>query len=313
MAVKTEGLSAPKESEEIQDAGLEEGQEESNENESLAEVAEETEDKDSKPDSKEEEESEPLKSEDDPDEIDIDDIIAGDKKEDTERKPGYEKRIDKLTARLKSAEEKLSKYENKEAVDKGEYTEPQLRKALTKAINEGDATLIYDIMDYMSEQKANALRKEYQTEQKKVQEAQQQQRQEWGTIVQRYEDYSDTENEIYPGSSRDLNLKDQRSLLFQTATKLYMSDQEELFQRYHKPGGQELAVADALQMIIRKRGRNPKDKEKDLLKRKLAKEKRKKSLGSGSPGKEERAPAKPMTAQEKLRDYLEERKKMQKE
>ena len=308
-----DGLSTPAE-ETQEDAGLDESKEtKSKEADAIAEEAvEESEDAETKDPSKKE--SEPLEAEEEAEEIDIDDLINKSEEDKDGHKSGYEKRIDKLTARLKTAEERLTKYEAKESSETGKYTKPQLRAAFKKAFDNGDADLALDIMDYMTDQTKDDIRKEYLAEQDRIRRAQQAQASEWTQVVESYKDYSDPDQEIYAGSSKDLDITNHKSLLYQTAVRLFNAQQEELFQRYHRPGGQELVVADALQLIIKKkRGKPPKDKEKDLLKRKLAKEKRKSSLGSGGPGAESKGPGKPLTAQERLDEYLKDRKSFIKE
>ena len=259
------------------------------------------------------EESVPLVDDTEAEVVDVESLLAEPASDDEDLPRGAIKRIDKLTARLKDAEEKLAKQQDKESIDTGKYTPDQLNKAYKKAIEEGDSALAMDVMDYKIDQVKESLRKEYQAEQKQNIQQQQQINKEWISTVEKYDEYTSSDNEIYDGSSKDLNLKDQKSLLHQLAVRLYSTQQEDAFQRYHKPGGQELAVADAFQLILKKkRGTPPKDKEKDLLKRKLAKEKRKKSLGSGSPGAEDKSPAKPKNKKEALDEYLSERRKLSK-
>ena len=71
-----------------------------------------------------------------------------------------------------------------------------------------------------------------------------------------------------------------------------------------------LAGLDALTYILgKKAGGKGKDSEKEMLKRQLQKEKRKKSIVSGSPGEETRSPGRPMSDVERLEEVIAERKK----
>jgi len=97
--------------------------------------------------------------------------------------------------------------------------------------------------------------------------------------------------------------------LYQVALTLYQSDDPEKAKYYRGPGGQKLAVTDALTYILSKKAGKGKDSEKELLKRQLQKEKRKKSIVSGGPGEESKAPRRALSDAERLEEVISERKK----
>jgi hypothetical protein len=226
------------------------------------------------------------------------------------KKDGVQKRIDKLTAEKKAlAEEnaRLKAEKGEQPKTEPQYTEEQLKRAFNKAIAEGDAELAWEIQQYQFKNLEKNLTNKYLEEQKRVTETQQRVTQEWNNVVQQY-DYLANEP-MYQGSTKELNLKDANSLLYQVALKLF--NDPELNNVYRVPGGQKLAVADALQLILRKKkDKIGKSSENDLLKRKLAKEKRKSTLGSGEALRDDApAPKRYSSEKEKLDDYVNERKK----
>lgn len=245
------------------------------------------------------------------------DAILSEDEEVPVKKDGVQKRIDKLTAEKKALQEKLERLESEKG-EKSEtetnYTDEQLKRALRKAMDESDPDLVYEIMDYRVKQAKKELRDEYQSEQKKQLETANTIKKEWAQICDNY-DYlsSQEERELYPGARKELNIKDNMSLLYQVALSLYNSEEDDVRDYYRRPGGQKLAVADALQLILRKkRDKLGTGKEKNLEK-KLAKEKRKSSLGSGESLKEESPAKKFLTEKESLDDYLAERRKFKAE
>lgn len=260
-----------------------------------------------------EETSEPIAEETSPAETDDEQESVEDFLDNTEKKDPMQKRIDQLVARAKSAEERLQAAEAKLETpksDKQEFTKTQLKTAMKKAWEDGDPDLMMDIMDYRVEQVKTSLRKEYEDEQKKYVEQAKSRNNEWTNVVESYGYLSaPDEPEIYEGARTELDLKNAQSLLYQVATYFFNNPDEKTRQYYQQPGGQKLAVADALTQILRKRrGLAPKDKEKDKLKRALAKEKRKKSLSGGSPGKEtDTTPKRPKSAKESMDEYMRER------
>lgn len=234
------------------------------------------------------------------------------------KKDGAQKRIDKLTAQLRSTQEELAVIRKQDGTEPKEktYTDGQLRGALRNAIADGDSDLVWEIIDHKVRQSEKGLVKRYEDRERKQREDAKRNVKEWNQVRDSYDYLSDSEKpEIYSGSRRDLNLKDSNSLLRKVALALYTSEDEELFQLYHRPGGQALAVADALNAILnKKRGLKPEDKEKKHLKKRLTKERRKKSLTSGSTSVKQDAVhkvKKNLTDKERLDDYIKSRRKRQ--
>jgi len=226
-------------------------------------------------------------------------------------KSKVQRRIDQLTAKLKTLEEENAKIRMERDSKDGKppvYTPQQLKTALKKAFDDGDADLAWDIIEYRNNQIKEELRNEYITEQNRQVEQTKKIQSEWDETVNAYAKYSDTKiPALWSNSQADLNLKDANSLLYQVALALY---QDETKGYKKQPGGQKLAVADALTIIMSKKGGKRKDSEKELLKRQLLKEKRKKTIpGTGSSGEEELAPKRPLSDSERLAEVLAERKK----
>lgn len=240
------------------------------------------------------------------DDFDLDFETDGEDKK--EKKSGFQKRIDQLIAEKKSLEERLEKAEKSNSKETPEYSEAQLRQAMQKAIDEGDAALMWDIMDYrVKQEKDNVLNAERKKQEERIQQ-QQRVAKEWQSTVEEYEYLSDEEEpEIYRGSHRDLNLKDRNSLLVKLASRLYNDPNRS--GRYNKEGGQRLAVSDAIKSILRKKKTKMTSKETDKLKRKLAKEKSKSSVSSGQSLK--KTDKKPSSSGDNLLDYINERKSYQ--
>lgn len=238
------------------------------------------------------------------DELSLDDF--DELEEPQEKKSGVQKRIDQLTARLKTIEEENATLKNSTSDKKTEYSEAQLRKALSKAMDEGDSNLMWEIMDYrISSAEKQAVGK-YQKESKEANTKSQKHTKEWISVVEENEYLSDEkEPELYKGSHRELNLSDQNSTVFKLATKLYTDPERS--DRYLKDGGQRLAVSDAIRMILRKRNTKTTSKETKKLKRQLTKEKKKSTVSSGKSIKTESS--KPVTARSNLEDYINDRKK----
>ncbi len=256
------------------------------ETEETAESTESTEDSESTEDTEESTESTATATEqtdgESKVESEVDDIsdLLGSRKKD-----GAQKRIDKLTAQLRTTQEELAKVTTQQTTSTGDktYTDAQLKSAMRKAMDDGDSDLVFEIIQQKTKQSEANLTKKYEAEKTKQREDVKRNATEWTQVVKSYDYLSDAdEPEIYHGSRHDLNLKDSNSLLRRVALAFYSSEDEELFQLYHRPGGQALAVADALNVILAKRrGNKPEDKEKKHLKKRLTKERRKKSLTSG--------------------------------
>ncbi len=250
---------------------------------------------------------------------------------DEPKKSGEQRRIDKLTAEkyqlkddMAKMQSRLEALESKEKPSSGkQYTDAQLATALKTAMDEGDASLVMEVMNYKVQAAEKKLRTEYQKEQQEQVAQAKSQQAEWTRVVDSYGYLSaKDEPEVYAGSQAELNINNPNSLLRQIALALYTGqgtgtpeEQEELFKYYHKSGGQAQAVADALRMILKKRrGTTAEDKEKRSLKNRLTKERRKKSLTAGNTAikaEKSKASRRPMTEKERLDDYINERKQTQ--
>ena len=195
---------------------------------------------------------------------------------------------------------------------KKKYSKEQLAKAMKSAMEDGDYDLMMDIYDYKVESMKDELKDEYVKEQKSVTERAKKAQEEWQTVQRDYSYLaSQNEPELYNGSRRELNIGDPTSLLYKIAIQLFNAQDPSVHAKYQGPGGQRLAVADALSYILRKRrGKKINNKETSVLKKRLSKEKRKNSLASGSPGKEETVKSKgPMSDKDRINDYIESRRK----
>jgi hypothetical protein len=251
------------------------------------------------------------------DELDeVDQILAEPKTE--EDKSNVQKRIDKLTAELKAAESERDTLKQEKALKEGkspEYTDAQLRVALKKALDDGDGDLAMDIMDYRMKKMEDNLIKRYEDDKESLVRKAKATQEEWNDVASAYDKYADTKiAPLYPGSHKDLNLKDGTSLLYQVAMALYWSDDPEKARYYRSgPGGQKLAVTDALAYILRNKVGKAKNPENEKLKRQLIKEKRKKQIVSGAPGAESKGPSKPLSESERLAEVIDERRKYQEE
>ena len=232
-----------------------------------------------------------------------------------DEKSNVQRRIDRLTAELKSLKDENVKLQGKQpTAEKAKYTEDQLATAMMKAVEDNDKVLMRDIIVEIQRNVKDDLVKMYNTEKETAVKQVQAIQNEWNETVNAYSRYSDTKvPEIYTGSRKDLSLTDASALLYQVALALYTSDDPEKKRYYQAPGGQKLAVADALTYILRnKAGKGISSKVKKLEKQ-LTKERMKKSPVSGGPGAEEKAPRRPQTAEDTLAEVIEERKKYQEE
>lgn len=178
-----------------------------------------------------------------------------------------QKRINKLTARTKSAEEELAelraenerlrKQESKpepksEPVEKREPTMEECRKALAKAFADGDHEFAAQITEYMAEAKAKAQRieaeKAYAERTTKQTEAQKKQLADWTALCRDYEPV-DAEGKV--DLKHPLNLSNQNGLLYKTALGLFQDkDLKEKYAGYDPITGFRLAVNDAYRGII---------------------------------------------------------------
>ena len=236
----------------------------------------------------------------------------------TETKDNVQRRIDQLTARLKNLEEENSRLKSQPLSDSKKepvYTEQQLKSAMKVAIEEGDADLMFQVMDYQAKQIKKELTEKYEAAEKAKVESSQKVQLEWTKVVNDYaKAWEDDKGvEIYPNAQRELNIKNQESLLFKVAYDLYNTQDEQGNYIYRVPGGQRMAVADALAAILKQKKLQPQSGKVKKLERSLAKEKIKKSL-SGSESTEEVETSKkiPSTA-DTLAEVIDERKQYQAE
>lgn len=243
-------------------------------------------------------------------------------KEDPEDKSNVQKRIDALVAEnkaLKARQAELEKAHKEkpagEKKDKPDYTPAELRTALKKALEEGDANLAMDIIEYRQDQLKEELIKMYNDEKEVSSKQAKAIQDEWTQAVDAYKDYADTKKpEIWPNSHKDLNLQSATSLLYQVAMALYWSDDPAKVQLYRgQPGGQKLAVADALTHILRKKAVGKDGTKVKVLQKKLLKEKAKKSPVSGGGGGEEKPLKKPLTIDERVAEVIAERRQFHEE
>jgi len=230
-----------------------------------------------------------------------------DEGKDEGKKTGVQKRIDQLTAQIKQLKEKNDELESTVTQSKNKkpkYTKEQLARAIDDGIAKNDSALVMEVIDYMVTDAKDSLRNEYLEEQKKAHEASTSKQREWSSILQDYSYLWDGEEELYPNSSKELNLQNANSLLYRLATKLFVTEGS----KYNTAGGQKQAVMDALSRILKKKRIASKDSK--VLERRLAKAKRKTSLSSGRSSKKTE-PQKPKTAKSALEEYISERKKSQ--
>ena len=231
------------------------------------------------------------------------------------KKDGKQKRIDKLTAVNSELKAEIDAIKAQLSQDKPKvkqetnYTDEQLKVALQKAINEGDADLQWEIM---SEMRTQAERSAITKLQQRELQAKQQQEQVAREIAMARDQYSyladDSIPEIYNGSHNDLDVNNPESLLNKTAEYLYRH--KDYAQRYHVVGGIAVCVNDALKIIINnKKGLKPKDKEKETLKNKVKKAGRKTSVKSNSV-KSDTKTIKPKSRQDSFEEEMARRKKI---
>lgn len=237
-------------------------------------------------------------------------------KEEGQKKDNVQRRIDQLTAELKSIKEENSRLKTTESAGKEpEYTESQLKTALKQAFDDGDANLAWEIIDYRVKKSEKDLISKYEKVETSKRDYVRQVNQEWEQVKSDYSKIWEDEdgNELYSGAKNDLDLGESSSLLYRLALEFYNMRNSTGEAIYNKSGGQRMAVSDAIAAILRKKKISPQDKGKKQLERALAKEKRKKSLSGSTSLKEETQTRKPQNASEKLADYIAERKKFQQE
>lgn len=178
------------------------------------------------------------------------------------------KRVNKLTARAKSAEEELAelraenerlrkvgtepKVEAKPVDKNAEPTMEQCEAALEKAFSEGDHKFAAQITKYMAELTAKSQRAEAEkafAERNNQQTAAQ--KKELSDWVNLCNDFAPTDSEGKLDAKHPLNLSNQTGLLYKTALGLYQDkDLREKYAGYDKMTGFRLAVNDAHRGIL---------------------------------------------------------------
>ena len=211
----------------------------------------------------------------------LDDIPAEDA---DPKKSGFEKRIDKLTKQSyeKDAEiARLKALANKEPAEKPEgkktYTDAQLVKALEKAREEGDTELEIQIMQHISDAKAESVKADYEAKDIAQRAANEKMQNDWIAITDMFH-YDEVE--IYPGSQTDLNIKNNTSLVYRLSAELF---QNHGFKDEHN--GMSKAVSEALRRILAKNKKSAKPQKSSnekQLEKKVKKLKRKTSSPSGT-------------------------------
>ena len=230
--------------------------------------------------------------------------------------PNVQKRFDKLTAEKKALEERLQKLESQQAPKEGtKYTDAQLKGALKKAMEDGDSDLTWQIMDEMRKNTKAEIVEMYENEKKSYVDRESKINSEWKETVDAYSKYADTKiPEVWPNSHKDLDLKNGVGMLYQIAMRLYNNPDPEKAAYYkNQPGGQKLAVADALTYLMRTKAGRKTDTKVKKLEKQLTKERMKKSPVSGGPSGEEKSSRAPASADDVLADVIAERKKYQQE
>ena len=200
------------------------------------------------------------------------------------KKSGLEKRVAKLTkqsyekdAEIAKLKELATKEPAKKPEGKQKYTNAQLVTALEKAREDGDTELEIQIMQHISDAKADSVKAEYEAKDKAQLAVTQKMQEDWIAITDMFH-YDEVE--MYPGSQAELNIKDNKSLVYRLSA--------ELFQNHgfkDETNGMSKAVSEALRRILAKNKDSAKpqksSKEKQLEK-KVKKLKRKTSSPSGS-------------------------------
>lgn len=231
----------------------------------------------------------------------------------SEKKDNVQKRIDQLTAQIKQLKEENGKLKisDKPEPKEVEYTEAQLKGALKKAFDEGDHELAWEIIDYRAKKSERDLVKRYEEAQSHTINQQKQVHQEWNKVVNDYSKAWATDDgaELYHGAKDELSLGSESSLLYRLAMKFYHETvDDEGRPVYHRDGGQRMAVADAMNAILRKRKLSPNETKTKKLERSLAKAKRKATTPASNSSDGE-TPRRARSSGDSLADYMSERKK----
>jgi len=243
----------------------------------------------------------------------LDDIPA---EETDSKKSGLEKRVDKLTKQSYDKDAKIAELEKKligkpvetKAEGKPKYTNAQLVTALEKARNEGDTSLEIEIMQHISDAKAESVKSEYEAKEIALKAANEKMQTDWIAITDMFH-YDEVE--IYPGSQTELNIKDSNSLVYRLSAELF---QNQGFK--DEVNGMSKAVSEALRRILAKKNsaKPQKSSKEKQLEKKVKKLKRKTSSPSGTktvkadePKKETRL----KSNSDKVSEAISEKKKLQ--
>ena len=232
------------------------------------------------------------------------------------QKSGLEKRIDKLTklSYEKDAEiARLKKLSEGDSIDKPKaktkYTNKQLVTALEKAREEGDTELEIQIMQHISDSKADSVKEEYEAKEKAIQSANQKMQNDWIAITDMFH-YDEVE--MYPGSQVDLNIKNNTSLIYRLSAELF---QNQGFK--NEDNGMSKAVSEALRRILAKKrtsAKPQKSSNEKQLEKKVKKLTRKTSSPSGTKtvkADPQKKDARLKTDSDKVLDAISEKKKLQ--
>jgi hypothetical protein len=271
--------------------------------ETMSDEGEETETSES-----EEETSEPQAEQTD----DIDDLLSN----------RVQRRIDKLTAEKKSANEENdllkariaaleTKFdqskEPKEEKKSEALSDDQIAKAIQRGIDDGDTSVIVDAIKYITGQVKEQTVKEQQEIAQKQAEAVQKRNTEWFSLAKEYSPEA-YQSELLK-SDPDFNLTDQGSKLYRLANRLF-SDKGYGQQEQ----GQSRAVREAYSILLERKLEGDtkptpkKNDETEGLKNRLGKEQRKTSILGGANEAEE-TPSKPLTQEDELSEYISSRNK----
>lgn len=171
-----------------------------------------------------------------------------------------QKRINKLTAKTKSAEERVAELEaenerlrtgvkpvTKEGEKAGEPTLEQCEAALEKAIADGDSKFAAQITTYMTKlvarQEREAAEKSFNERTTKQTEAQKKELTDWVNLCRDYEPVT-ADGQV--DMKHPLNLANQNGLLYKTALALYQDKElNGKYAGYDKMTGFRIAVNDA--------------------------------------------------------------------
>ena len=229
--------------------------------------------------------------------------------------PNVQKRIDRLTAELKSLKAENSQLKSSAPAEKTtRYTDEQLAQAMMKAVEDQNPALVRDIFTEIrkgiKEEMVEMYTKEKEASLSQVNRI----ATEWDETVGTFKKYADPSiPAIWPTSHKDLNITNQTSMLYQLAMALYWNKDPDKAKYYQQSGGQKLAVTDALTYLLRtKAGKTTSTKVKKLEKQ-LTKERMKKSPVSGGTSGEEKSTRAPQSAEDTLAEVIAERKKYQEE